>query len=209
MSLYLINLFTLKGENPMKTLLVAIASLCMLTIGCDGVTEPKPKAETKQILPLSVGNWWQYSNLISSNSQAYMEWKVSGTAKFSNKEDYVVTKSSYNSAIGNQFDTSYYRYESEDLVSYSPETGNETIEFDAPFKKIESYESIIPLTGRFLIQDSMDVESNGLVFENCMEFINNVANTTEPGHDIMKYGVGFVSMSGFKWYYSLKAYHVN
>ncbi|MBI3259478.1 MAG: hypothetical protein HYZ54_08410 [Ignavibacteriae bacterium] len=192
----------------MKTILIAIASYCMLLNACDGVIDPKPKPKDKQILPLSVGNWWQYTTALSSNSNAYIEWKITGTQKFNNNEYYVLTKTPYNSMGTLEADTSYLRYESDDVMTYSIEKGTESVLFDAPFNVV-LYDSIMPYQGHFVVSNTCREEVPAGIFENCLDFVDNYPYHSDPSHDVLAYGVGYVRMWGFKWSYELKAYYVN
>ncbi len=191
----------------MKAIVIFAATLCIALNACDGVIDPP--ASNTQILPLKVGNWWQYTTELSSNSNAYWEWKVTGTKQFNNnKQYYVLTKASHSSTGTVDSDTSFLRYESDDLMQYSVSEGIESVLFDAPFKVVP-YDSIMPLKGHFVMDDKVRVETPAGVFENCLDFVDNYPYHTDPSHDVMAYGVGYVRMWGFRWTYRLKAYHLN
>lgn len=190
----------------MKALLILAITLSIGLNACDGVIDPP--APKKQILPLKVGNWWQYTSELSSNSNAYWEWKVTGTKQFNNKQYYTLAKTSHGSTGTVDSDTSFLRYESDDLLQYSVADGTESVLFDAPFKVVP-YDSIMPFKGHFLLSNTEREETPAGVFENCMDFVDNYPYHSDPSHDVMASGVGYVRMWGFRWTFRLKAYHLN
>jgi hypothetical protein len=196
----------------MKTLLILAVVCCTILDACKETTQTQPPPTTTSVeyIPLAVGNWWRYTNYNSPDTNAYWEWKITETKILNNKMYYALTTSSYNMGAGmsKSSDTSYFRYESGDLMRYAGVNLPDYIIFDAPFT-IAMTDSSSWAIGTVLLGDTDSLEVPAGKFYNCLRFITNESyHDTEPTYDIVAPCIGYLRMSGFKWKLELKSYNI-